>query len=73
MDTVTKLHEICLRLDHIESAGSWLARSLVHTDNSAAQTGTLVSVLSDDIRERLIELVTELEKQLVLTQRLDLI
>ena len=73
MDTVAKLHEICLRLDHIESAGSWLARSLVHTDSSAAQTGTLVSVLSDDIRERLIELVTELEKQVAITHRIDLI
>ena len=73
MDTVAKLHEICLRLDHIESAGSWLARSLVHTDSSAAQTGILVSVLSDDIRERLIELVTELEKQVAITHRIDLI
>ena len=73
MDTVSKLHEICLRLDHIESAGSWLARSLVHVDSSAAQTGTLVSVLSDDIREKLIDLVTELEKQVAITQRIDLV
>lgn len=73
MDTLQRLHEICLRLDHLENAGSWLARSLVHRDSTASQTGTLVSVLSEDIRERLLELVTELEKQLAITHRSELI
>lgn len=72
MDSVSKLHEICLRLDHIESAGSWLARTLVHKDSSASHTGTLVTVLSEDIRERLIELITELEKEALLGQKLEL-
>ncbi len=66
METFNKLHEICLRLDHLESAGEWLARTLVHTDSGASHTGTLVTVLTEDIRERLVELVTELEKELVI-------
>ena len=61
MDTVSKLHEITLRLDHMYSSGEWLARSLVHCDNAASQTGTLITVLVEDVRERLLELVTELE------------
>ena len=69
MDTVQKLHEISLRLEHIESSGEWLARSLVHQDSAAAQTGTLVSVLAEDIRNRLLDLVTELEKQIVVSAR----
>ncbi len=69
MDNITKIHEICLRIDHLESAGDWLARTLVHVDNSASQTGTLVSVLASDVRERLLELVTCLEKQLAIVER----
>lgn len=61
MSTVDKLHEISLRLEHMQSSGEWLARSLVHTDSSASHTGTLITVLAEDIRERILELVTELE------------
>lgn len=61
MDTVEKLHEISLRLDHMYSSGEWLARSLVHADGAASQTGTLITVLVEDVRARLLELVTELE------------
>lgn len=70
MDTVGKLQEISLRLDHLEASGEWLARSLVHQDTAASQTGTLVTVLAEDIRQRLLELVTELEKQIVVSSRL---
>lgn len=69
METISKLHEISLRLDHLGGAGEWLARSLVHTDSAASQTGTLVSVLTEDVRERILELVTELEKQMALINR----
>ena len=69
MDTVSKLQEISLRLDHMQASGEWLARSLVLQDNAAAQTGTLISVLADDIRQRLLELVTELEKQIFVSHR----
>ncbi len=69
MDTVGKLQEISLRLDHLQSSGEWLARSLVHQDSAASQTGTLISVLAEDIRQRLLDLVTELEKQVFISHR----
>lgn len=62
MESLERLQEIALRLDHLQSAGEWLARSLVHTDAAASQTGTLISVLTEDVRNRVLELVTELEK-----------
>ena len=65
MDTISKLQEISLRLDHIENAGEWLARALVHTDSAGSQTGSLITALADDIRERLLALITELEKSAV--------
>lgn len=65
MDTVTKLQEIALRLDHVESAGEWLARSMVHVDEVASQTGSLLTVLADDLRQRVIEIVSELETALI--------
>ena len=70
IDCVDKLHDISLRLDHLQSAGEWLARTLVHVDSSASQTGSLITVLSEDVRNRLLELVTELEKQIVLSNRI---
>ena len=69
MDSVEKLQEISMRLDHMQAAGEWLARSLVHTDSAASHTGTLITVLTEDIRDRLLELVTELEKQAYLSNR----
>lgn len=63
MDTVDKLHEITLRLDHMYSSGEWLARSLVHSDGAASHTGTLITVLVEDVRARILELVTELETE----------
>jgi hypothetical protein len=67
--SIERLQEISLRLDHLEASGEWLARALVHVDSAASQTGSLISVLAEDIRERLLELVTELEKQIVVSQR----
>ena len=52
----TKIHEIDLRLDHLEAMGEWLSRVLVHSDNSASHTGTLISVIAGDIRQLLSEL-----------------
>lgn len=69
MESIGKLQEISMRLDHMQAAGEWLARSLVHTDSAASHTGTLITVLTEDIRERLLELVTELEKQAFLSAR----
>ena len=69
MESVEKLQEISLRLDHMQAAGEWLARSLVHTDSAASHTGTLITVLTEDIRGRLLELITELETQAFISGR----
>ena len=63
MDTMTKLLEISSRLDHIENAGEYIARETVHSDNTICQTATLVSVIADDLRERIYELTKELEEK----------
>ena len=62
---LSKVQEICLRLDHLESAGDWLSRALVHSDAAGSHTGTLVTVLAEEIREKLLDLVAEIEKQTV--------
>lgn len=69
MDSIQKLQELSQRIDHLENAGEWLARTLVNVDSAASQTGTLVTVLAEDIRERVLELVTELEKIIAITAR----
>ena len=62
MDTLSKLMAISSRIEHLENAASWIAREAVHTDNSISQTGTLITVLADELRERIYALVHELEK-----------
>lgn len=62
MDTLGKLMDISSRLEHLESAAEWITRETVHTDNSISQTGTLICVLADDLRERVCSLVKELEE-----------
>ena len=61
MDTMNKLLEISSRLEHLESAAEWITRETVHTDNTVSQTGSLICVLVDDLRERVCKLVRELE------------
>ena len=61
MQPLDKLLDITSRLEHIETSAEWIARESVHTDNSISQTGTLISVLVDDVRERVYSLVKELE------------
>lgn len=62
MHTIDKLVEITSRLEHIENTAEWIARETVHTDNSVSQTGTLICVLAEDIREKVYSLVKELEQ-----------
>lgn len=64
MNTVDKMIEIQSRLEHLESSALWIAKETVHSDNAVSQTGTLISVLADELREKLYALVQELEKQL---------
>jgi len=62
--TVEKLLNISNRLDHLEQAAEWIAKETVHSDNGVSQTGTLISVLADEIREKICLLVRELESDL---------
>ena len=64
MGTVEKLLNISNRLDHLEQAAEWIAKETVHSDNGVSQTGTLISVLADEIREKICLLVRELESDL---------
>ncbi len=66
MDTIKKMEEISLRLDHLASAGDWINQALHQSDSSAAKTGELISSLTEDIRELLVKLVTELEERVEL-------
>ena len=62
MKTMAQVREIASRLDHLGTCAEWIARESVHTDNSVSQTGTLISVLAEDIRDRITALVSDLEQ-----------
>lgn len=62
MSSMTKIVEITSRLDHLEAAAEWISRETVHTDNSVSQTSTLITVLAEDVRTKLIDLVKQLEE-----------
>ena len=66
MNTLERLIEISSRIDHLENAGEWIARETVHSDNSVSQTGTLICVLAEDLRDRVSKLVREVEEALSL-------
>lgn len=63
MDSIEKILDISSRIEHLENAAEWIARETVHSDHAVSQTGTLICVLADDIRERLCTLVKELERR----------
>ena len=54
--------EISSRIEHLENAAEWIARETVHTDNSISQTGTLICVLAEDLREKICSLIKDIEK-----------
>jgi hypothetical protein len=62
MDTLKQLLDISSRLDYLEQSAEWIARETVHNDTAISQTGTLISVLTDDVRERIFNIVHELEQ-----------
>ena len=62
IDTVDELLEISSRLEHLESAAEWITRETVNSDSAISQTGTLITVLADELRERIYELVHTLEE-----------
>ena len=63
MKTMDRLLEISSRIEHLENAADWIARETVHQDNGLSQTGTLISVLAEDLREMIYSLVKNLEKE----------
>ena len=62
MNTLAQVLEIASRLDHLGTCAEWIDRETVNTYNSVSQTGTLMSVLTEDIREKINALVAELEQ-----------
>jgi hypothetical protein len=62
MNTLAQVLEIASRLDHLGTCAEWIARETVHSDNSISQTSTLISVLAEDVREKLTALISELEQ-----------
>ena len=62
MNTVDRLLEITSRLEHLENAAEWITRETVHSDNGISQTGTLICVLADEVRERVCNLIEDLER-----------
>ena len=62
MDTIKKLLDISSRIDHMENSAEWIARETVHTDNAISQTGSLICVLAEELREKVCTLVRELER-----------
>jgi hypothetical protein len=63
MNSIDKILEIESRLEHLEASALWIARETVHSSNAVSQTGTLITVLADEIREKLVTLIRELEDQ----------
>lgn len=62
MNTLAQVLEIASRLDHLGTCAEWIARETVHTDNGISQTSTLISVLAEEVREKLTALISELEQ-----------
>lgn len=60
--SMEKLLDITSRLDHLEASAEWIARETVHKDSAVSQTGTLIMVLVDDLRDRVCALVKEFEE-----------
>ncbi len=63
MDTLERLMEISNRIEHLENTAEWIAKESIHTDNGISQSGTLICVLADEIREAIYELTRSLESE----------
>ncbi|MCB0333500.1 MAG: hypothetical protein KDD55_08365 [Bdellovibrionales bacterium] len=53
--------EISNRIEHLENTAEWIAKESIHTDSGISQSGTLICVLADEIREAIYELARSLE------------
>ena len=64
MDTINKLLEISSRIEHMEKSAEWITKETVHSDTAVSQTGCLIAVLADEIREKVCSLVKNLERKI---------
>ncbi|MCX7952869.1 MAG: hypothetical protein N2654_04500 [Deltaproteobacteria bacterium] len=62
--SVRELIEIESRLEHLESLALWIAKETANSDLTISQTGTLISIVCEDVRERVIDLVRSLEEKI---------
>ncbi len=62
MKTLDRLLEISSRLEHIENSAEWIAKESVHSDSAVSQSGTLITVLVEQVREKVLSLVEDLEE-----------
>lgn len=67
MKTFSSLKEVLeieSRIEHLETLALWIAKETASVDQTISQTSTLISVVCEDIRERVIELVRNLEERI---------
>lgn len=67
MKTFSSLKEVLeieSRIEHLETLALWIAKETANVDQTISQTSTLISVVCEDIRERVIELVRNLEERI---------
>lgn len=62
MDTLKQLADISSRLDNLETQAEWIARETVHFDSGVCQSATLISVLAEEVRAQLTDLVMDIER-----------
>ncbi len=62
--SIKELVDIESRIEHIENLALWIARETSHLDQPVSQTSALISVVCEDLREKIIELVKRLENQI---------
>ena len=62
MDTLSRLMDISSCLEHLESVAEWIARETVHADAGVSQSGTLICVLADELREAIYALAKDFEE-----------
>jgi|1048.fasta_scaffold167880_1 hypothetical protein len=61
MDTVERLCDIASRIDHLENCAEWISRETANADAGICQTASLIGALAEEIREKICNMVKELE------------
>ena len=62
METVDKLLDISSRIEHLENAAEWIVRETANVDGGLSQTGTLICVLAEEVREKIYSLIKQMEE-----------